>query len=75
MQTDSDILDTTQLNLTEAILKMTTKTMTMRKGDIVAIVGRYPSFERDVRLMCAKFNRRLLYSGIEEGNTRCLIEG
>ncbi len=75
MQTESRVLDTTRLNLTEAILKITTKAMTMQKGDIVEIVGRYPSFERDVRLMCSKFNRRLIFSGTEEGTTRCMIEG
>jgi TusA-related sulfurtransferase len=75
MQTATNVLDLTGLNLSESIFKIAAKTMAMQKGEILEIIARYPNFEQDVRLMCSKFNRRVVVSRKDGGDMRCRIEG
>ena len=59
----TNVVNTTNLSVSEAISKIASHIMTMQPGDNLEIIGSYPNFDKDIRMWCAKLNTcTLLYS-------------
>ncbi|MEK9148644.1 MAG: sulfurtransferase TusA family protein [Candidatus Desantisbacteria bacterium] len=60
------VLDTTGLRCPQPILKIAVKSPDMAVGDILEVIGNYPTFEKDVRTWCERM-KKLLLSVKDEG--------
>ena len=67
-------LDTTNLHRTSAILKIATKFVSMKKGDILEVSGSSLTFTGDVQDWCKKYNKKCaFYLDPENDSIKCNI--
>ncbi len=62
------VLDTLGLKCPQPILRITVKSPDMEYGDILEVLGDYPTFERDVRAWCERLGKVVLSVKDEGGN-------
>jgi len=55
-----EILNTLGLKCPQPILKIAVKTVDIKSGDILEVIGDCPTFERDVRVWCERLGKVLL---------------
>jgi len=55
-----EILNTLGLKCPQPILKIAVKTVDIKSGDILEVIGDCPTFERDVRIWCERLGKVLL---------------
>ena len=71
----TEMLDTLGLKCPQPILKIAAMASDMFNGDILEVVADCPTFEKDVRLWCARVEKTLLWIREEKGNKkRCQIQ-
>ena len=67
-------LDTTNLQLSSAILKIAAKMVTMQKGDMLEVVGLSLTFTNYVQEWCERLNKEFTFHLDSENNTvKCHI--
>ena len=67
-------LDTTQLHRTSAILKIAGKLISMKKGDILEVIGSSLTFTSDVEEWCKRYNKEYSFHLDAENNAiKCRI--
>ena len=68
-----EILNTLGLKCPQPVLKIAVKTVDMKSGDILQVIGDCPTFERDVRIWCERLGKVLL-SVKHEGTNKKRIQ-
>jgi len=67
-------IDTTHLNRTSAILKIAGKLVSMKKGDILEVIGSSLTFTSDLEEWCKRYNKEYSFHLNPENNAiKCLI--
>ena len=70
-----ETLDTSGLQCPEPLLKIVAKSVDMKKGDILEVIGDCPTFTNDVKRWCKRLHKTLLFiNGTENGKVRCQIQ-
>ena len=67
------VLDTLGLKCPQPVLKIAVKSPDMEPGDILEVLGDYPTLEEDVRVWCERLERVLL-SVKNDGNYKKTIQ-
>ena len=62
----TEVLDCTGMRCPQPVLKVATKSASMKSGDLLEVLGDCPTFERDLRAWCQRTNKTLL-SVVDEG--------
>ena len=74
MRTVIQTLNTCELTPMIAIFKITSKMTTMKRGDILEVIGKYRHFEKDMKNVCSKLQKRYtLITNDNNGSVKCLI--
>jgi tRNA 2-thiouridine synthesizing protein A len=69
-----ELLDTTGLKCPEPVLRLAVKSVEMKPGDILDIVGDCPTFARDIDAWCTRMQKTLLFTtDHENGKVKCQI--
>jgi tRNA 2-thiouridine synthesizing protein A len=68
-----EVLDTLGLKCPQPVLKIAVKHPDMKPGDILEILGDYPTFKRDVRTWCERLGKVVL-SVKDEGDNKKRIQ-
>jgi len=69
-----ETLDTTHLHRASAILKIAAKSVSMKKGDILEVIGSSFTFTSDVQAWCEKSKKKYSFYLDSENNTvKCHI--
>jgi TusA-related sulfurtransferase len=67
-------LDTTYLHRTSAILKIAGKLVSMKKGDVLEVIGSSLTFAGDVEEWCKRYNKKYSFHIDPETNAvKCRI--
>ena len=71
MQTSQEhrLLDASGLKCPQPVLKLSVRSMEMKPGEILEIIGDCPTFEKDISAWCLRLKKTLL-SMRDEGNYR-----
>ncbi len=68
-------LDTTNLQRTTAILKISAKFVAMKKGDILEVIGSSLTFTNDMEEWCKRYNKKYSFHLDPEINSiKCRIQ-
>lgn len=63
------VVDATGLKCPQPILKLSVASVEMESGEVLAIIGDCPTFEKDVTSWCRRLNKTLLLIR-DDGNGR-----
>lgn len=68
-------LDTTNLNRASAMLQIAAKFVSLKKGDVLEVIGSSLTFTSDVQEWCEKYNKKYSFYLDQENNTvKCHIQ-
>ncbi len=67
------VLDTLGLRCPQPVLQIAEKSVDMKPGDILEVLGDCPTFEKDVRRWCERLRKVLLFVN-DEGNHQKRIQ-
>ena len=67
-----ETLDTRTLKTPNDVLKIAVKATSMKPGSILEVLGKGPTFEKDVRAWCEGTGRVILSVETEERDTRII---
>ncbi|MFH1411434.1 MAG: sulfurtransferase TusA family protein [Candidatus Omnitrophota bacterium] len=67
-------VDAIGLKCPQPILKLATKSVEMKTGDILEISGDCPTFELDIRTWCGRLNKTVISVKEESGAKICQIQ-
>jgi len=70
-----ETLDTTDVEWSQVIVRIAAKTVSMRQGDVLEIIGNHPSFEAVMRTWCERLRKNIIsVTTAENGVLRCQIQ-
>jgi TusA-related sulfurtransferase len=70
----TETLNTCAMTPMIAILKITSKMNAMKRGDILEVIGEYRHFEKDMKNICSKLQKRYtLITKNNNGSVKCRI--
>ena len=68
-----EVLDTLGMKCPQPVLKIAVKSPDMKPGDILEILGDFPTFEKDVRTWCKRL-RKVVLSVKDNGDDKKTIQ-
>ena len=71
----NETLDTTDTEWSQVTFRIASKAVSMRRGDVLEIIGNDPSFEGIIRTWCERLQKNIIsVSAGEKGSLRCRIQ-
>ncbi len=65
-----EVLDAVGMKCPEPVIKIAVKSISMKPGDVLEVIGDCSTFERDVRLWCERLHKVLLSVKDEGGGKK-----